>query len=450
MITLYQHYIADPSKANMFNNAPSFLSYLVKGTYILGSILISGFLLYQLSEKLGLFEQDASKPESWGRLIFNIALLCGMLGMIYKLANAGGFLDKNPLYRLILSIILYIPCLLVNKINMLVKIFGLVSGAFTGKSKGKGDFSSSQPDPFEIKMLMLGISLLGGYFFWFLLGKPYIYKKYLKQGGIQLINQPIQTDVLTSVTTYQKLYDEDYKFDYQYAMSFWVYLDAFPPSTSAAYLKVVPILSYGNNPSIKYSAKENALYIMVKQGTEEDIIRAQIASIAKIKANVKENKNENTNADEIVDENVELNENLEETATKWQTQKESISANIEEVKSMPFGNDVDAEGNRIIYKNTDVLLQKWNHIVLNYSGGTLDVFYNGKLVKSAIEVVPYFKLDTLTVGSENGIKGNVANLMYFKHPLDILTIHTLYNSLKDKSPPSIPENPEKLIPLPEK
>lgn len=114
---------------------------------------------------------------------------------------------------------------------------------------------------------------------------------------------------------------------------------------------------------------------------------------------------------------------------------------------MPFGNDVDADGHRIIYKHPDVLLQKWNHIVLNYNGGTLDVFYNGKLVKSAIEVVPYMKMDMLTVGTENGISGNVANLMYFNKPIDLLTINNLYSSLKSKNPPSISENKEQLIPL---
>jgi hypothetical protein len=114
---------------------------------------------------------------------------------------------------------------------------------------------------------------------------------------------------------------------------------------------------------------------------------------------------------------------------------------------MPFGNEIDSDGHRIIYKHPDVQLQKWNHILLNYNGGTLDVFYNGKLVKSAVEVVPYMKFDMLTVGTENGVSGNIANLIYYKYPLDYLTINTLYTSFKNKNPPVIPANNEKLIPL---
>ena len=410
LITVYQYYMANPSKGNLFKDEQGFLSYLTKGLYVLAGLGISGGLIFGALKMMGVFNQNASDPESWGHILFNLILFCAMLGIIYKLANAGGFLDKNPYYRLVLNTLLYIPCLLVIIFNYLGQVIGVVNG-----EPGTGS-TFTPPKPFEYKMLVLSLVLLGGYFVWIFLGKPLLRKAYLKQGGQQLVNQPILTDVLNNIASYQTLSGKD-SFNYQYAISFWFYLNSFPPSTNSSYLKVVPILSYGENPSVKYSSADNTLYITVKQKQEGDHIIDYVQQ--------KEN--------EIKPEAVE----------EWK----NINQAIQKVKEMPFGNDIDADGHRIIYKHPDVLLQKWNHIVLNYNGGTLDVFYNGKLVKSAIEVVPYMKFDMLTIGTENGISGNVANLLYFKQPLDILTINTLYTSLKDKNPPSISENKEKLIPL---
>jgi hypothetical protein len=413
LITVYQYYLANPSKGNLFKGEQGFTSYLLKGIYILGALAISGGLIYAALKMMGVFDQDASNPESWGHIIFNLLLFCAMLGIIYKLANAGGFLDKNPYYRLVLNIILYIPCLLVIALNYVISLFN-------GSNKSGIPNINTQPKPFEYKMLVLSLVLLAGYFTWVFLGKPFIRTKYLKQGGQQLVNQPIQTDVLTNIASFQSLSGTE-TFNYQYAISFWFYLDSFSPSTNSSYLKVVPILSFGENPAIKYSSANNTLYITVKQQSEGTNV---IDYVHKKETEIKQ-----------------------DTSEKWKSVQEKITEAIEKVKEIPFGNDIDAEGNRIIYKQPDVLLQKWNHIVLNYNGGTLDVFYNGKLVKSAIEVVPYMKMDMLTVGTENGISGNVANLIYFKNPLDILTINTLYTSLKDKNPPSIPDNKEQLIPL---
>lgn len=413
MITIYQYFLANPSKGYLLDDTPSSLAFVIKGLYVLAALGISFGLIYGALKIMGVFNQDASKTNNWGHIIFNLLVLCAMLGIIYKLANAGGFLDKNPYYRLVLNTLLYIPCLLVTFVNIVSQVLGFSKGTSA---------AFSPPKPFEIKMLILSLVLLGGYFIWLFLAKYYIQSSYLKQGGKQLINQPVPTDVLTKVSTYQNLSGTD-KFHYQYAMSFWLYVDSFPPSTSGAYNKVVPILSYGENPTIKYSSTNNTLYITVKQKTD-------------------------TNS--VVDFSLNGEKEIEikpETIDKWKNVQEKINDAIEKVKSMPFGNEIDSDGHRIIYKHPDVQLQKWNHILLNYDGGTLDVFYNGKLVKSAIEVVPYMKFDMLTVGTDNGVSGNVANLMYFKYPLNYYTVNTLYTSLRNSNPPVIPSNNKTLIPL---
>jgi hypothetical protein len=388
MITIYQYYLSNPSKANLLESDSSPLVLFLKGFYILASLALSFGLIFGALQLMGVFDQDASKPNSWGHLIFNFILFCAMLGIIYKLANAGGFLDKNPYYRLVLNTLLYIPCIFTTIISQLF------------------NKNESPPNPFEIKMLILSLLLLGGYFLLVFLIKPYIKNLYLKQGGKQLINQPISTDVLTNISSYQALSGND-KLNYQYAISFWFYLDAFSTSKSS---KIAPILSYGENPSINYSPANNTLYINVHQSDTTSLIEKTLKLYDKKDIN-------NINDINVI--------------------KDNTINNIELVKTMQFGKEIDADGNRIIYTHSDVKLQKWNHIVLNYNGGTLDIFYNGKLVKSAIEVVPYIKFNMLTVGSNNGVSGNVANLMYFNKPLDILTINTLYVSLKNNNPPVI-------------
>ena len=115
--------------------------------------------------------------------------------------------------------------------------------------------------------------------------------RYYKQGGTLLINNPITTDVLTNVASYEKLNGEGNK-SYQYALSFWFYIDSFPPSTNSSYLKAVPILSYGDNPCVKYYAPSNSIIITVKQKTGSVDM---VDTIQKLETNIKKENIEQWN-----------------------------------------------------------------------------------------------------------------------------------------------------------
>ena len=170
-------------------------------------------------------------------------------------------------------------------------------------------------------------------------------------------------------------------FEYRYGLSFWVFIHANPNSTSSN--KFVSLLNYGNKPNILYKASTNTLMITMEQ-----------------KGLTKQNN-------KLI--------------------------------------DFDENNNRIIYKQNNILLQKWNNIVINYSGGTLDIFFNNKLVKSAVEVVPYMSLDILTIGSENGVDGGICNVVYFTEPLTVSKMYILYNMVKDKKIPTTSEMNKTLI-----
>lgn len=84
-----------------------------------------------------------------------------------------------------------------------------------------------------------------------------------------------------------------------------------------------------------------------------------------------------------------------------------------------------------VYKTKDLPLQKWNHFIINYDSGTLDVFINNKLVISNKNISPNIDYETIHIGSDNGVHGGIRNVRYFNEPLTKREIDFLYKSGKN-------------------
>ena len=116
--------------------------------------------------------------------------------------------------------------------------------------------------------------------------------------------------------------------------------------------------------------------------------------------------------------------------------KPNILFNMNEHKlQIKMNSGIDTE--KIIFETSDFPLQTWNNIVINYNGGTLDIFINKKLVSSTDGVVPYMKYDQVTVGEDDGVSGGCCNVVYFSSPLTLSKIELFYDVLKNKNPPII-------------
>ena len=257
--------------------------------------------------------------------------------------------------------------------DLIINLIFYIPCAFSGIFDKGFHFSKTEYNSSAPGSIVMLIVAILLYVIYF--GSPNLLKRFYLQGGELLVNKPVDTDTQYSLGTYQELHGSD-SFDYQYAISSWIFIDSAAPNTNAAYSKYTSLLNFGGKPNVLYNGSTNSLMITVQQ------------------------------------------KDLEKT-----TKNKLI--------------DFDENGNRIIYIKHNVLLQKWNNIIINYSGGVLDIFLNGELVKSNIGVVPYYTLDNLTIGEDGGIKGGICNVVYFNKALSSTNIYILYNMIKNKPLPII-------------
>lgn len=212
---------------------------------------------------------------------------------------------------------------------------------------------------------------------------PTLFNYVSTQGGNQLVNMPVYTDTQYNLGGYQDLTGSD-EFDYQYAISCWIFIDAAGPNMNVNYNKYTSLLNFGNKPNVLYNGEKHSLMITMQQKNLQNVTKNKLT-------------------------------------------------------------DFDDEGNRIIYVNNNMLLQKWNNLIINYNGGTLDIFLNGELVKSSVEVIPYYTYENLTIGEKNGIKGGICNVVYFRQALTSQNIYYLYNTVKDNTPPVLNDSNETIL-----
>ena len=89
--------------------------------------------------------------------------------------------------------------------------------------------------------------------------------------------------------------------------------------------------------------------------------------------------------------------------------------------------------------------QRWNQIILNYRGNDVDLYINGDLertfeMKNALP--QYSDLDTISVGSSNGLDGAICNVAYYDFPLTKDQVVFSYNTFVGMNPP-VPRNTQK-------
>jgi hypothetical protein len=326
----------------------------------------------------------------------HILLIIGIVSILYLLTNKLfsklleavniGKQDSGTainFLKLIKNFVLFLPCLLISFVEYVQYQFNI----------------TTKPIWTLLFIEFLLVSL------WFLIPQFIHYYYTTTNQGTVLLKDPLYLNKEHTLGDFENIHldnikkNKNTKFNYNYSISAWFTLNPQPTNTRAAYTKYTNILNYGKKPAIQFNSKKNSLLIntLVGRDTTDNNINMALA------------------ADTEADPN-----------KKRMTTDTDASANT----------DVGDDANIIeIYETTSINFQKWNNVVINYDGGTMDVFLNGILVASKKNVAPYMTYETITVGEKKGIEGGICNVVYYDHTLPNRTIKTVYNYLKNKEIP---------------
>ena len=382
MLNIYNNtFLKSDAESINKNQYSDWYTFLQKTLFFLIGIGVSAGFIYFILYFTGIL----SGNKNILAVCINMLIVLIALTIVYRFFVNKTSISDIPILGFLFHLILYIPCMFSGILDLFITI--------PGENTPRFFMSPSNKTYFYILLAIIFIWIC----YWLV---PKAFSYYTLKHGKLLLNKPVSTNEEKIVGNY----DTDFKqmnptdpsntnvdITYQYGISCWIYLEANSPNASKRYNRYITLLNYGNKPHILYRASTNTFLILYDSSK------------------------------------VELN-------------------GLDRPESCPTKDDATGyDVPHVIFKTQNFLLQKWNHIVVNMNGGTLDIFMNGELVTTAQHITPFMNYDTFVVGSDKGLNGQICNVIYFSRPCSSEQIYYLYNMPKDRTPPITEETDRQII-----
>jgi hypothetical protein len=239
--------------------------------------------------------------------------------------------------------------------------------------------------------------------------------------GRQMFNEPRTLSKMIAMKV-------PFKFNTNYAISTWIYLMPQPKEHNANSSIFVNIVDYNNKPKLSYNASLNTLRVTVRLPPNF--------------SNLREEKQKEAQKDASL-----YNDAYEAALAVGSSEEDAIKAGNQAKTNYTYNNLGDE---MLMADIPKIPLQRWHHIVMAYNNGTFDIFLNGVLFRSVPGVFTDMLGSGLTIGSKEGNRGKICNLVFYQGGIDPTKTFTenpiaitgdkvtaLYNNFASKNPPVI-------------
>ena len=421
------YYVKFANKSNApdqykLNKSSMSFSSLIEFISKLSIIGVIGVILFFVL--IGIFSIAGNITYATGSFLITLNIINAIviLALIYTyfLKNSG-FLTSNTGFQLIKNIIFYIPCLFIGFIEGLTGIYNNTSHT-------------------TVILLLIEAVVITMYFI-----IPMIIDYFSKQGGKLLLTGPIYLNNEYTVNMQDSLEKRTQKRESE---SWWdtvedamtghhrrdsnspkkqevskvSNIDSTKPTVYKTSLSTTVVEGYTNsknctsNNESKESVDQLNLEFIINPSRQQKFPHEYSYNYAISFWFYINPQPPSTNASYTKFTNILNNNHMPQILYKGQTNTLQVIMQQGQIK------------NNVVSEKSNIELQKWNNVILNYQGGTLDVFLNNELISTQSSIVPYMSKNPLILGAKNGIHGGIKNVIYFDNILDRSKISFLYYS----------------------